>query len=141
MTERHAKSPGLSSSQRAALQYVNQIVSSRRAEARDRLRRISHNAGCAGDLLDEAFQCIREHARIVLHFHPDRLCHRRISVAESLLEDGCYRNQFETGLSSGSRTAFPGGDRDQWEKELAPAELREAAGLMAEPLSELAARR
>ena len=118
MTERHARSVELTSSQCAALKHVNEIVSSRQAEARDRLARILRNAGCADDLLEQALECIRTHARIVLHFHPDRLCHKRISVAESLLEDGCYRNQFETGLSSGSRTAFPGGDRDQWEKEL-----------------------
>ena len=29
-----------------------------------------------------------------------------------------YRNQFETGLSSGSPTAFPGGERDLWERRL-----------------------
>jgi hypothetical protein len=39
-------------------------------------------------------------------------------VAEALLNEGCYRNQFETGLSSGSLTAFPGGERDQWEERL-----------------------
>jgi hypothetical protein len=39
-------------------------------------------------------------------------------VAESLLADGVYRNQFETGLSSGSPTAFPGGERDSWERTL-----------------------
>jgi hypothetical protein len=55
---------------------------------------------------------------VVLHFHPDRLGLKRLSVAECLLEDGQYRNQFETGLSSGSRTAFPGGSRDRWEQEL-----------------------
>ena len=30
-------------------------------------------------------------------------------AAEALLEDGVYRNQFETGLSSGSLSAFAGG--------------------------------
>jgi hypothetical protein len=39
-------------------------------------------------------------------------------VAESLLRDGVYRNQYETGLSSGSPTAFPGGERDIWERTL-----------------------
>jgi hypothetical protein len=39
-------------------------------------------------------------------------------VAQGLLADGTYRSQFETGLSSGSRTAHPGGERDEWERVL-----------------------
>jgi hypothetical protein len=39
-------------------------------------------------------------------------------VAEALLADGVYRNQFETGLSSGSVSAFAGGARDTWESSL-----------------------
>ena len=33
-------------------------------------------------------------------------------------KEGVYRNQFETGLSSGSLSAFPGGARDTWESAL-----------------------
>jgi hypothetical protein len=59
------------------------------------------------------------HARVVLHFHPDRFGSKSLmTVAEALLEDGVYRNQFETGLSSGSVSAFPGGERDAWERGL-----------------------
>jgi hypothetical protein len=54
----------------------------------------------------------------VLHFHPDRLKASGESVAESLLREGVYRNQFETGLSNGGLTAFRGGERDNWEKRL-----------------------
>jgi hypothetical protein len=41
-----------------------------------------------------------------------------ITVAEALLDEGHYRSQFETGLSTGSRTAIPGGERDEWERTL-----------------------
>jgi len=58
------------------------------------------------------------HARIVLHFHPDRFGLKSTTVAEALLDGGVYRNQFETGLSSGSVSAFPGGERDAWENSL-----------------------
>jgi hypothetical protein len=34
------------------------------------------------------------------------------------VEEGFYRNQFETGVSSGSLSAFKGGDRDLWEERL-----------------------
>lgn len=55
---------------------------------------------------------IRAHARITLDFHPDRLLADGRTVAEGLAADGIYRSQYETGISNGSRTAFPGGQRD-----------------------------
>lgn len=63
-------------------------------------------------------ESIRTSSRVVLHFHPDRLTAAGTTVIESLLRDGIYRNQFETGLSAGSRSAFAGGSRDRWEREL-----------------------
>ena len=54
----------------------------------------------------------------MVHFHPDRFGGKPTNVADSLLVEGVYRNQFETGLSSGSPTAFPGGERDEWEHTL-----------------------
>ncbi|MFE4538648.1 DUF3626 domain-containing protein [Streptomyces scopuliridis] len=59
---------------------------------------------------------IHAHARITLNFHPDRLLADGATVAESMARDGRYRSQYETGLSNGSRTAVPGGDRDRWEE-------------------------
>jgi hypothetical protein len=65
----------------------------------------------------EAAVCkIKSHARVALHFHPDRPDKSLQTVAEALLEQGLYRSQFETSLSSGGLTAYPGGDRDLWEK-------------------------
>ena len=63
-------------------------------------------------------ELVRQHVRIVAHFHPDRFGGKPINVVDSLLAEGIYRNQFETGLSSGSPTAFPGGERDEWERTL-----------------------
>ncbi len=73
-------------------------------------------AGCAIETYDQAMWCVQEHARVVIHFHPDRFGPRKVPVAEALLNEGLYRNQFETGLSSGSLTAFSGGERDSWER-------------------------
>jgi hypothetical protein len=55
---------------------------------------------------------------VVIHFHPDRLGTKSIPVADALLKEGVYRNQFETGLSTGSLSALPGGARDSWERSL-----------------------
>jgi hypothetical protein len=69
-------------------------------------------------MFEAATESVRRHARVVVHFHPDRIGVRPVTVAEALLEDGQYRSQFETGLSSGSLSAFPGGERDTWEHTL-----------------------
>jgi hypothetical protein len=69
-------------------------------------------------MFEAASESVRRYARVVVHFHPDRIGVKPITVAEALLEDGQYRSQFETGLSSGGLTAFPGGPRDGWEKTL-----------------------
>jgi hypothetical protein len=69
-------------------------------------------------MYDAAADSIQRHARVVVHFHPDRIGVKASTVAEALLTEGQYRSQFETGLSSGSLTAFPGGPRDSWERAL-----------------------
>lgn len=61
---------------------------------------------------------LEEHARVTLNFHPDRVRRDGLTVAEGLLRDGLYRSQFDTGVTNGSPTAFPGGRRDRWEEEL-----------------------
>jgi Protein of unknown function (DUF3626) len=86
--------------------------------ARARVSDFLKRAGCAADKYGEAMECVRLHARVVVHFHPDRFGLKPTTVAEALLEEGVYRNQFETGLSSGSVSAFPGGARDTWESAL-----------------------
>jgi hypothetical protein len=66
-------------------------------------------------------------ARITVNFHPDRLLADGRSVAEHLATGGVYRSQFETGISNGGLTAYPGGDRERWERRMFggayPAEL------------------
>lgn len=55
--------------------------------------------------------------RITLHFHPERDFHG-LSVLESMVRDGVYRSQFETGTSNGGLTAYRGGWRWQWESQM-----------------------
>ncbi|WP_235844999.1 DUF3626 domain-containing protein [Cupriavidus agavae] len=55
--------------------------------------------------------------RVTLNFHPDRLFRGRPLLAV-MAEDGVYRSQFETGTSNGGLTAYPGGDRWQWESRI-----------------------
>lgn len=67
---------------------------------------------------------IRRIGRAALYFHPDRHADKIGSgktaklVASCLLADGVYRSQFETGISYGGLSAYPGGARDEWERAL-----------------------
>ncbi|GAB3755485.1 DUF3626 domain-containing protein [Microlunatus parietis] len=53
--------------------------------------------------------------RVTLNFHPDRLVGDR-TVIECLAEERSYRSQFETKISNGGLTAYPGGARWRWEQ-------------------------
>lgn len=108
----------LTTAQHAALQHVESLARARGVEARERLHRILADSGCSLARWDLAARAIRDHARVAFHFHPDRLGRNGRTSAESLLLDGRYANQFETGTSTGSLTAFPGGARDEWERSL-----------------------
>jgi hypothetical protein len=108
----------LSPAQHAALQHVEDQVQRQEVAARKRVADFLQRAGCSAEAYAAATSCVRLHARVVIHFHPDRLSNKRITVADALLAEGTYRNQFETGLSTGSLSAFPGGARDTWEDVL-----------------------
>ncbi len=122
----------LTSAQGAAWRQVQEAVRSRQAAARGRLTDIVRAAGCTLASLDAANKSVRDHARVVVHFHPDRIGTRSITVAEALLQEGQYRSQFETGLSTGSRTAFPGGARDTWERTLFGGAYHSAESLVSD---------
>lgn len=108
----------LSAAQSSALRHVESIAEAGEAKALECIAGIFERAGLGIEAYFEAVESIRQHARIALHFHPDRLDPRSVTVAQGLLSEGIYRNQFETGLSSGSPTAYPGGERDLWERAL-----------------------
>ena len=55
--------------------------------------------------------------RVTLHFHPDRVVDG-VPILERMARDGVYRSQFETGVSNGGLTAYPGGDRWRWESRI-----------------------
>lgn len=54
---------------------------------------------------------------VTLQFHPDAPLGGQTMI-DSLLRDGVYRSQFETGTSNGGLTAHPGGGRWQWESRI-----------------------
>lgn len=110
----------LSAAQRAALAHVRKQALAQQPRARARLAALLQAAGYSVRQWDDAMHHLDEHGqvRVCVHFHPDRLDRQGRLVAQGLLADGQYRSQFETGLSSGSRTAHAGGERDEWERAL-----------------------
>lgn len=105
----------LSATQFPALRHVEATADARESRSLRSIAAILERAGYVLETYRAVIELLRQHARIALHFHPDRLGDEAASVAESLLRDGVYRNHFETGLSGGSPTAFPVGERDNWE--------------------------
>jgi hypothetical protein len=101
-----------------AFEHMQELAARMRARARDNMSSILARAGLSERIYDDAIKSVHTHGRVGLHFHPERLTRTGRSVAESLLQSGVYKSQFETGLSSGSPSAFPGGERDLWESRL-----------------------
>lgn len=55
--------------------------------------------------------------RLTVNFHPDRIARSGRRAAAGLANDGRYHSQWVTGLSAGSRSAMPGGERQRFEQE------------------------
>jgi len=108
----------LSPAQAAAVRHVEAMARDKETTPLSSIAAIFERAGFTLDTYSEAMELVRQHARIVAHFHPDRFGGKPANVVDCLRVEGVYRNQFETGLSSGSPTAFPGGERDEWERTL-----------------------
>lgn len=108
----------LSQSQKAAIDNITQYARLRKALAAPKIDHILQMSNITYESFEQALHKIRTHARVALHFHPDRLNLQMQSVAESLLESGLYKSQFETLLSNGKVAPQAGGERDRWEKQL-----------------------
>jgi hypothetical protein len=108
----------LTAAQRQAIAAVARRALAQRAEARAGVRASLRAASVEEADYDEAMERLRGEGRVALAFHPERLARGGQTVAQGLLRAGVYRNQFETGVSSGSTSAFAGGKRDEWERRL-----------------------
>lgn len=113
-----SKHSRLTSSQAMAIQYIKQYASCRSLAAQASIREILQLSNIPLSIFEDAVSKLRSHARVALHFHPDRPLADFKSMAEALHEQGIYKSQFETQISNGSVSAFPGGARDSWEMKL-----------------------
>ncbi|MEM7374843.1 MAG: DUF3626 domain-containing protein [Bacteroidota bacterium] len=108
----------LTKAQKRALDNISSYAKKRQVDAQEEIDHVLRMTNIAPKHFQDALHQIQTHARIGLHFHPDRPGPDGKTVAEGLLEDGVYKSQFETLLSNGSVSAFPGGHRDLWEQKI-----------------------
>ncbi|MEH7237728.1 DUF3626 domain-containing protein [Bacillus sp. JJ1562] len=108
----------LSRSQLLALENITKYARNYTNEAKKTINHILKMSNISDKTFENAVDKLKAYARIGLHFHPDRPDSSLKNVAEALLESGIYKSQFETGLSNGSVSAYPGGERDLWEKKI-----------------------
>jgi Protein of unknown function (DUF3626) len=101
-----------------AIEYVEQTAIRRRNAAGAEIRAAIAQARIPEERFHAAMRAMLGRPRIDVHFHPERATRDGRTVVEGLLTHGRLRSQFETGISSGSPTAFPGGERDEWERTM-----------------------
>ena len=112
---------GLTVAQHAALDHARALGAAARPAAIERIATILRDHHHDPTIDTEPHELERapvERSVIVLNFHPDRIAADGRVVIDALHDDGIYRSQFETGISNGGLTAFPGGDRDRWEERI-----------------------
>ena len=107
----------LTSAQQNALDHVRESAQRNQKRNLERIAQVLASSGIQRDP-ETLLVSVRRRASITINFHPDRLVADGRSVAVALYEDGMYRSQFESKISNGGLTAFPGGDRDRWEEAL-----------------------
>ncbi len=108
----------LTKSQLSALEYITKYARKRKYNAQQAIKEVLQMSNIDQKTFENTVTKIKSHARVALHFHPDRPDPNMKTVAEALLEQGIYKSQFETLLSNGSISAYPGGERDLWEKKI-----------------------
>ncbi|QYJ80525.1 DUF3626 domain-containing protein [Shewanella acanthi] len=101
-----------------ALQHIERLAKGRTEQAIAVIRNVQQMSNIPKEEMQLALKQLLECGRIALHFHPDRIDSRGLTVAEGLLRDGQYRSQFETHISNGQLSPELGGPRDHWENQL-----------------------
>lgn len=104
--------------QAAAIANIRSQALSLRPDAESIVAHVFRMSNIDRKEVETVLSAINQSARIALHFHPDRPVGGGLVVSSALLEDGFYRNQFETLISNGLVAAYRGGPRDQWESKL-----------------------
>ena len=102
----------------AAQLHIEQTVACLREHSSSVIKNVLLMSNIPAFDVQQAMQALHQHGRVALHFHPDRIDSRGLSVVAGLLKDGFYKSQFETHISNGQLSPELGGPRDHWENQL-----------------------
>ncbi|MGG2027033.1 DUF3626 domain-containing protein [Gottfriedia sp. S16(2024)] len=108
----------LTNAQLSAIEYISNYSRNFKSDAKATIKHILQMSNISSNLYENAVEKLKAHAKVALHFHPDRPVSNMKNVSEALLQQGVYKSQFETFISNGSVSAYPGGERDLWEKKI-----------------------
>jgi hypothetical protein len=108
----------LTPAQRAALDHVARAARAHKPRIENDVAEIVRMSDLPAGAFENMTARIQEHARVAIHFHPDRPARDNASVIASMVRSGRYENQFETGLSNGGLSAHVGGARHRAESRL-----------------------
>lgn len=103
-------------SARAAIEVVRERARATAPKDLARLRALVPGTGA--HTVQGLALALRRDTRLTLNFHPDRRTSTGETVAAGLSRTGSYLPQHRTGLSNGSRSALPGGERTAFESAL-----------------------
>ncbi|WP_076540695.1 DUF3626 domain-containing protein [Shewanella sp. UCD-KL21] len=102
----------------AAQVHIEKTLACLREQASSVIKNILLMSNVSSQDLQQGMKKLHGHGQVALHFHPDRIDSRGLSVAAGLLKDGYYKTQFETHISNGQLSPELGGPRDHWENQL-----------------------
>jgi hypothetical protein len=101
-----------------AIDFINTNSKSNESLNKNYIQRLLNDNSVDDIETDKLINNIFQYSYITVNFHPDRISSNGDLIIESILKEGKYYSQFKTGTTNGSKTAYPGGERDLWEKEL-----------------------
>ena len=109
----------LNDTQKAALLDADAHAATLSSNAHVQLVARLQTLGYSETDLNTALDFIRDRAPVTINFNPDMATATAgKTVLDAFLEGDLYKNQFETQITGGSNTAYPGGARDNWEKTI-----------------------
>jgi Protein of unknown function (DUF3626) len=128
----------LNETQRAVVADVRAKSKERSAAARASLLELAKRSGFSEEDVDRVLAFIEKEAPVTVNFNPDKALRqvtqprtgaandhtynvavdRNAFLIDAFLVDDQYKNQFETGITSGSSSAYAGGSRDKWEETI-----------------------
>jgi hypothetical protein len=98
--------------------YIEKVAYEQRDHAHAVIKNVLLMSNISTLSLQLAMRELAKHSRVALHFHPDRIDNRGLTVVNGLLRDGIYKSQFETHVSNGLLSPELGGSRDHFENQL-----------------------